>query len=556
MDINDWSKVKGSARPLKWWSAWTPADLTAFESATIAGAGYFHSIGYKATQAWFSDKVRFVPEEVTAPERARPHVLIHYFTRHRGSTDFWKKDEGLARLLAVLDHLKQVPDLGYWATNTKIHPYFVGARLSGEMVSPRQEGTNALMHHETCAFIYSSKAVPADGPSLEVFGLKKEDVERAREIEDLIQFVLRGALRRSDFDGEYKVYLYDRHQAEALASYLEQEGIAMAELIAVEEAGIMDEMREKLGRKRIDLDESSKAERDDRRREADKARKARDRAADREEKSKAGTLRGRGRPKKQTGTSMRSRRFRSELTSAAKKNRYGWKEDLCAIREREAAEAKRKKTQSHGWQGRLRQRYGLLDPLHGSRSGSCLTGRLPDASTGQEHRLDGLNTVICHRWATQPLLASNPIQSGHNSGTDYGSFELAEHAEKLEQHPAGWGARVDGLLMQVEIDPTRLHVRQEGDEILQRPAQTIHAPCSNEIELFAGDPLQQAVEARTLVPALRAGNAFVSVDGHDRPAETDRDLVQLAQLVLDRLVLVRAHTSIKGNTLRHPRSDS
>jgi hypothetical protein len=83
VDIDDWSKVKGSARLLKWWSAWTPAELAAFESVTIAGARYFHSIGYKATQAWFSDKVQFVTKEVIAPERARPRVLIHYFTRHR-----------------------------------------------------------------------------------------------------------------------------------------------------------------------------------------------------------------------------------------------------------------------------------------------------------------------------------------------------------------------------------------------------------------------------------------------------------------------------------------
>jgi hypothetical protein len=339
VDIDDWAKVKGSARRLKWWSAWTPAELAAFESVTIAGAGYFHSLGYKATQAWFSDKVSFEAEEVIAPGRARPRVRISYFTRHRGSTAYWGKAEGLDCLLAVIDHLKGIRDLGYWATNNVFAPYFVGARLSGEMVSPRQEGTNALMHHTSCALIYSAKAVPADGPSLEVFGLTQEDVERAREIEDIIQFVLRGALRKADFNGEYRVYLYDLHQAEVLAAYLEQEGIATVELVPVDEAGIMDVEREKRGRKRVELDERSKAEQAQRRREADRTRKANGRAAEREEKRNAGTLQGRGRPKG-TGTPMRSRRFRNELKSVAKKNRYGWKEDLCAIREREAAEAR------------------------------------------------------------------------------------------------------------------------------------------------------------------------------------------------------------------------
>jgi hypothetical protein len=340
VDIDDWAKVKGSGRRLKWWSAWTPAELAAFESVTIAGAGYFHSLGYKATQAWFSDKVRFEAEEVIAPERACPRVLIHYFTRHRGSTKYWK-DKGQFCLLRVIEYLKQIPDLGFCATNTDMRAYFVGAGLSDKMVSPRQEGTNALMHHTSCALIYSAKAVPADGPSLEVFGLTREDVERAREIEDIIQFVLRGALRKPDFDGEYRVYLYDLHQAEALAAYLEQEGIALVELVPVDEAGIMDVEREKRGRKRVELDESSKKERDQRRLEADRIRKERTRQADREEKRNAGTLRGRGRPKG-TGTPMRSRRFRNELTSVTKKNRYGWKEDLCATREREAAEERKK----------------------------------------------------------------------------------------------------------------------------------------------------------------------------------------------------------------------
>lgn len=340
VDIDDWAKVKGSGRRLKWWSAWTPAELAAFESVTIAGAGYFHSLGYKATQAWFADKVCFEAEEVIAPHRARPRVLIHYFTRHRSSTAYWEKVEGLTCLLAIIDHLKGIRGLGYWATNTKMRPYFVGARLSGEMVSPRQEGTNALMHHTSCAMIYSAKAVPADGPSLEVFGLTQKDVERAREIEDLIQFVLRGALRRPDFGGEYRVYLYDLHQADVLAAYLEQEGIATVELVPVDEAGIMNVEREKRGPKRVELDEVSKAEKAQRRREADRTRKANGRVADREDKRNAGTLRGRGRPKG-TGTPMRLRRFRNELKPVAKKNRYGWKEDLCAIREREAAAAQK-----------------------------------------------------------------------------------------------------------------------------------------------------------------------------------------------------------------------
>jgi hypothetical protein len=52
-----------------------------------------------------------------------------------------------------------------------------------------------------------------------------------------------------------------------------------------------------------------------------------------------------------------------------------------------------------------------------------------------------------------------------------------------------------------------------------------------------------------------SGTPLFGVGGHDRPAEPDRDLVQLAQLVRDGLVPIDRDPRIKGNTLRHPSSD-
>ncbi|WP_157091882.1 hypothetical protein [Methylobacterium nodulans] len=295
VNVSSWTNVIGSHKPLQWWSAWTPAELGAFASVTIAGSGYRHSIGYKATQTWCPDQVDFVFEEVKSPARARAKVRVHFLARHRGSTTFWK-GAGRACLVKAARYLATIPNIGYWATNTDFELSFEAAGLSGERVSPRQEGTNTLIHHTCCALIYSSKAVPSDGPILEVFGLKKSDIERAREVEDIVQFVLRGALRRPDFDGTYEVYLYEEHQANMLKTYLEQEGIADVELVAVDEAGILDVQRPKSGRPRIQLDESSKAERVERRRESDKRRKRRERAAEKQRRQKNGTYRGRGRP--------------------------------------------------------------------------------------------------------------------------------------------------------------------------------------------------------------------------------------------------------------------
>jgi hypothetical protein len=58
-----------------------------------------------------------------------------------------------------------------------------------------------------------------------VFGLSKQDIERAREQEDIWQFVMRGAVRNADFAGVYTVYLYDVWQADTLADMLRDAGI-------------------------------------------------------------------------------------------------------------------------------------------------------------------------------------------------------------------------------------------------------------------------------------------------------------------------------------------
>ena len=115
-------------------------------------------------------------------------------------------------------------------------------------MSPNAEGINILMHHTSCAYIYSSKALPSDAPLIDVLKLKPKDIERAREIEDIIQFVCRGDLRNPNATGDYHVYLYDLYQAQALADYLTEHEFGTVELVPIEEAGLLDMHRPGRGR--------------------------------------------------------------------------------------------------------------------------------------------------------------------------------------------------------------------------------------------------------------------------------------------------------------------
>jgi hypothetical protein len=218
VNVQDWADLRERGRTLEWWSAWTPLQLHAFESVTIAGASFHESVLAKVMEALHPGMVQVNDIPVVGRAREARRVLIHYFTRsHRGSTTFWA-DKGRGSLVSICRWLETLR-LGYWSGNKVVTDYLFG-RLTGQMVQPKTEGTNSLIHHNSCAFIYSGKALPADQPLMTLLGISREDIERAREIEDIIQFVGRGDLRNPASTEDYFIYLYDLHQAEALARYI------------------------------------------------------------------------------------------------------------------------------------------------------------------------------------------------------------------------------------------------------------------------------------------------------------------------------------------------
>jgi hypothetical protein len=329
VDVADWRDARDRNRAVRWWSAWTPAELAPFATSTIAASGFFHSLTCLATRKWFGGEVEFVRREVggAAARTRKPKVRIRYYTRaHRASTEWWfpsapKKRDGAGTpeecekaragkrcLAAVCRHLEGLEDLGYWSGNGSVVSYFE-ERVPGEQVRPKVAGSNLYRRHTSCAFIYSSKALPSDAILLDVFGLTREEVERAREREDIWQFAMRGAIRMAEFRGTYTVYVYDLWQAEALAAMLRDEGVADDVAVEpVEEAGILDVERPKPGPTtgaKAAASSKSFEEREAERREGDRLRKRRQREKERAEKGAEGTLPGRGRPRKTAGGEAR-----------------------------------------------------------------------------------------------------------------------------------------------------------------------------------------------------------------------------------------------------------
>ena len=93
---------------------------------------------------------------------------------------------------------------------------------------------------------------------------------------------MRGANRDLDYSGLYSIYLYEEAQASRLRDQLLQNGFTSVVAVGVADAGLMDQVREKVGRKEPSPEEKAKRKK----RRADEAVKRAKRNRDKNRKAK------------------------------------------------------------------------------------------------------------------------------------------------------------------------------------------------------------------------------------------------------------------------------
>jgi hypothetical protein len=267
---------------VNWFSLWTPRSLDHCASIQIAGSSYTRSIGFLAVEALFKEEFEFTIREIAPPRTAQPSITIHYFTQaHEGTSYFWQEDtKGREMIKKVCDYLGSVlPDTAYWSGNWIIE-ILMDHRLKADFIRPLCTGTNKKREATACAFIYSAKPKPSDGPLMEVFGLSRDQIVRALEGEAIAQFVMRGAIRNRDFGGEYPIYVYSRQQAEWLQDYLGEIGFTTVDVVPVDEVGIMNEVRATAAPTPLSAEEKAAKEVEVKARDRDRQRAARAKAAE------------------------------------------------------------------------------------------------------------------------------------------------------------------------------------------------------------------------------------------------------------------------------------
>ena len=197
VDVPNWD-----IQSFRWCALWSPDFLQGIPASfAIAGASYAHSIGAFVARDKITMKTRVLP----MVRSKTPNINIHYFTRaHKGSTQLWKRSEGRFMIMKVCDYLHaHVKDLGFWSANDVVKD-LMEHRLAGEMISAKSMGLNEYDKLTSCAFIFSSSATPDDEPLKILTGISDAQIERAREEEDILQFVMRGAVRDRTFGGDAK----------------------------------------------------------------------------------------------------------------------------------------------------------------------------------------------------------------------------------------------------------------------------------------------------------------------------------------------------------------
>lgn len=299
VDIAAWEDagVPG-ASPVRWRSIWSLSALGSAASVKVAAAGYPGSFADHAVRRAGGVHVEVI--HVGGPRTGQSQIRIYYYAEHPGSTGWWEQNEGRSCLVAISRHLEAIEFDGYWASNSAIEDFFYGRFDGADQVRAKMAGTNSLRHHTSCALIYSAKATPDDEAIIKALGLNREDIQTAREDEDVYQFVCRGAIRDPGYSGDYAVYLYDHGQAERLRNRLIGAGYTVVSTEPVTEAGILDVVRPLHSRDKKLISATANetaAERDARLKAQDAKRKRDSRGALKEINIANGTYKGKGRPK-------------------------------------------------------------------------------------------------------------------------------------------------------------------------------------------------------------------------------------------------------------------
>lgn len=244
-----------------------PHRLSVFRHVTILSANFLHTFAYLL---WSGDTVTFTHHPAISSNRSRSVPLssrtrIFSFGPKNASLNWFKAD------------CKPLDMAGAWITQNLDRPFFYAKNEAvedsirgtlGEMVAPIAIGSNRLSDKTAAVWFVALKAEPLEYATIRsVFGISRDQFDRAREHEALYQFALRSNLRDFDSTTQVDLYVISDRQAKYLCDVLgvtnfEQVGVNLpqSEKPATDAAPIGRPPKHKTAEERLEAQRKSKRE--------------------------------------------------------------------------------------------------------------------------------------------------------------------------------------------------------------------------------------------------------------------------------------------------------
>jgi hypothetical protein len=301
--LSTWEET-ADGRKWSWCSVWNPEKLDAFRRVIILANSFEESLTYKLLK---QAGVRLVPFAIHDARQWQPRtVRIRYFaSTHQAGTGFWTNSDdssGAVALQKTFDWIMKNtdPDNHFWSAN--LHE-LIKRSLPGQKLKPKVAGSDAYKHLTCASFIYTAKPSRAEVEAFARYDITYEEIVRARQNEDLVQFFFRSWLRVPDDarDGEFRVY--DLAQALFLKGFIERTGRPFKVILEhVVEAGVDEHRPKPVGRPKAVKTDAEKQAQAAKARISNKLSKRKSREANKSKELEAGIVRRkRGRPPKHKG---------------------------------------------------------------------------------------------------------------------------------------------------------------------------------------------------------------------------------------------------------------
>jgi hypothetical protein len=154
----------------------------------------------------------------------------------------------------------------------------------------------------SCAsFFYTAKPSKAEEEAFARYSISRQDIIRARELEDLLQFLGRTCWRVPDDQREIDYRVYDYAQAQFLKEFIGNSGRPFAVILEyIKDAGVDEYKPKPVGRQKGIFTEAEKVQRAAKRQAGNTASKQRGRSLLKAQEAEQGIVRKRGRPRKPT----------------------------------------------------------------------------------------------------------------------------------------------------------------------------------------------------------------------------------------------------------------